>query len=222
MTGYKLKTGTEEDWSRLEAREQLRFEVEQKDIENAPVSPLHENLRHLRMRMKLKKQEMADLLEITPRTYYTYEEGARPIPSTTLVRLAVRTGVDLNKLLLGRSASANPQLVQSAIDDMFHIMKYLTREYPKMDMTDKLEVARFSVSFDWQGWPRLHPDMIRDAVKMVTRYRFHPEDLPAPPDPEHYGEDTERYQEDEAIWQAMVDEDLGPMQEEHPTNDSSR
>lgn len=213
MSDYKLLARTEDEWAKLEAEEQRRFELERMEIANAPDSPLHENLRKLRERMNLKKQEMAKIMEVTPRTYYTYEEGARSIPSNTLIKLAVRTGVDLNTLLLGRSGTTDRNLIQSAIADLVKITDFLKVAYPKMDGKTAMKVAKFSVTFDWQGWPRLHPDMIRDAVRMVTRYRFHPEDLPAPPFWEHYGEDQALYEENMAAWQAMVDEDFPPAEE---------
>lgn len=220
MAGYTLGTRTRGDWAGLDADEQRLLEREQMEIENAPNSPLHENLRKLRERLNLKKQEMAEILDVTARTYYTYEEGARSIPSSTLVKLATRTGVDLNTLLLGRSVTADSRLVNSAIDDMVKVMDFLEKDYPEMDMKTAAKVARFSVTFDWQGWPRLHPEIIRDAVRMVTRYRFHPEDLPAPPFWEHYGEDQARSEEDMLAWQAMVDEDLPPKPDDAPETDN--
>jgi hypothetical protein len=54
----------------------------------------------------------------------------------------------------------------------------------------------------------MHPDIIRDFVKIVTRYKFHPEDLPAPPLHEDYGDDLEGWERDMAEWQRIVDEDF--------------
>ena len=224
MPDYKLRARTADEWAKLEAEEQRRMDLEQMEITNAPDSPLHENLRKLRERLNLKKQEMAEIMDVTPRTYYAYEEGARSIPSNTLVKLAARTGVDLNTLLLGRSGTVDRNLVQSAIDDMVKIAGFLKKNYPDMDMSTAIKVARFSVTFDWQGWPRLHPEIIRDAVRMVARYRFHPEDLPAPPFWERYGEDQALYEENMAAWQAMVDEDFPPAEEvdeEFPSTEES-
>lgn len=178
---------------------------------HSPVSPLHENLRTLRINRQLKKQDMADLMGITPRTYYTYESGARPVPSNSLARLATMIDVDLDMLLMGRSLKPTPQIIESAIDDLMKILEFLDREYPTMDWKTRMKVARHAVMADTGDWPRVDPEMIRGSVKVLTRYKFHPENLPQPPNPDDYRDDDRPhgYERDMTAWQAIVDEDLG-------------
>jgi hypothetical protein len=111
-----------------------------------------------------------------------------------LIRLAIVSGAYLNELLLGRSAPTDLQAVRCAVDDLMLIIKFLGTEYPEMDEPTRTEVARFAVSTDWQGTSRMHPSVIRDAVRMVTRYRFHPEDIPAPPFWEDYAGKKDQYE----------------------------
>jgi transcriptional regulator with XRE-family HTH domain len=168
----------------------------------------------LREKLGLQKNEMAELLGVTSRTYYAYERGLRPIPSTTLVKLAMVTGADLNEILLGRPARTNFETVRHAVDDLMSIRAYLVSEYPEMDEPTRTKVARFAVTTDWQGWSRMHPSVIRDAVRMVTCYRFHPEDIPAPPYWEEYEGRTDEYEEAMTEWQAKIDRDFPPQDEE--------
>lgn len=146
-----------------------------------PTGTIHQNLQKYRKSMRLKKKEMAEIMEITPRTYYAYETGARPIPTPCVVRLAILTGGDLNEMLLGRPATPKSETIESAISDFVAVMCFLDLEYEDMDTKIKADIARLVVSTDWHGLPRMHPEMIRDAVRLVTKYRFHPENLPAPP-----------------------------------------
>ncbi|MCG7572525.1 helix-turn-helix transcriptional regulator [Phaeobacter sp. CNT1-3] len=208
MPTFKLKPEKTATNAMIEARVNKLGEFEDGCVRNAPSSPLHVNLRTLREKLDLQKNEMAELIKVTPRTYYAYEQGLRPIPSGTLIRLAIVTGADMNQILLGRAAPTNLDTVRSAVDDMMLIIKFLATEYPDMDLQTRQEVSRFAVTTDWQGWSRMHPSVIRDAVRLVTRYRFHPEDIPPPPFHEDYGNDQEQWERDMAEWQRIVDEDL--------------
>lgn len=143
--------------------------------------PIHQNLRKYRKSMRLQKKRMAELMEVTPRSYYAYEAGTRPIPTPCAVRLAILTDGDLNEILLGRPASPKAEAIESAISDFVTIMCFLDVEYEDMDTKTKADIARLLVSTDWDGIPRMDPGMIRDAVKLATGYRYHPEDVPAPP-----------------------------------------
>lgn len=176
---------------------------------HGPDLPLHQNLRRFRIRKGLKKQEIAEMMGVTARSYYAYEEGQRPVPSDALAKLATMTEADLNEIVMGRTARDDLQTIRAAIDDMMLIMKYLVTEYPAMDMKTRLEVARHAVSADTGDWPRTHPEMVQGSVKIITRYRFHPEELPPPPDPDRYEDNPELYERKQAEWQVMVDEDLG-------------
>lgn len=148
---------------------------------------------------------------ITPRTYYTYENGARPVPSDALVRLATMIDVDLDLLLMGRSLRPTPQIIESALDDFLAVIRYLNSKYPTMDGKTQIEVARHAVTGDPGDWSRTDPEIIRGSVSALTRYKFHPEDLPSPPNPDYYRDDEwpHKYEQDMAAWQAIVDEDFG-------------
>lgn len=208
MTPFKLKPKISATIAMMEARRDKLRELEEGCVRNVPTSPLHTNLQALREKLNLKKNEMAELMDVTSRTYYAYEQGLRPIPSTTLIKLATATGADLNEILLGRSAPTDLQAVRCAVDDLMLIMKFLGVEYPEMDMQTRLEVSRFAVTTDWQGWSCMHPSIIRDAVRIVTRYRFHPEDLPPPPFWKDYGGEHNQYEEAMRAWQVKIGEDF--------------
>lgn len=149
---------------------------------------------------------MAELMKVTSRTYYAYEQGVRPVPSDTLTRLAIVTGADMNEILLGHAAPTDLNTIRYAVDDLMLIVKFLSTEYPEMDIPTRMEVARFAVTTDWQGWSRMHPSIIRDAVRMVTRYRFHPEDIPAPPNWEDFAGRQGQYDTAMEEWQSEIDE----------------
>lgn len=207
---YVLKERSEAEISKIEEDELRRRELEQIEIENAPDGKVHENLKKFRERKGLKKTEIAALMEITPRTYFSYEAGKNPIPSSALVKLATFTGVDMNEILMGRPARTDYAAIKSAFDDLTDIISFLENEYPTMTARTRLRIAKFHVSTDWHPWPRMHPDTIRESVRIKTRYRFHSEDLPAPPYWENYGDNQDLLEEAEAAWQATVDEDFGP------------
>jgi transcriptional regulator with XRE-family HTH domain len=208
LAKFRLRSENTATKKKNAARNDKLQELEEGYVRNSPTSPLHTNLCALRKKLKLQKNEMAQLMEVALRTYYAYEQGLRPIPSTKLIRLAVVSGVDLNELLLGRSAPTDLQAVRCAVDDLMLIIKFLGTEYPEMDEPTRTKVARVAVSTDWQGWSRMHPSIIRDAVRMVTRYRFHPEDMPAPPYWEDFGESREQYEAAMEAWQSKTDEDF--------------
>jgi transcriptional regulator with XRE-family HTH domain len=182
---------------------------------------VHENLRRFRKTRRLQQKEIAALMEVTSRTYRDYEKGIRPVPSDALVRLAVLTGGDLNEILLGRPAETRPETVEGALNDYYVILRFLSVEYPDMDLVTSADIARFALIHDWQGMPRVHPEVIRDAVRMKTRYRFHPEDIPAPPFWEDYGDDQDLFEEHTAEWQRQVDEDRGAHPEDAEGDDDA-
>lgn len=206
MSAFRLKSKNTATNRMVTAKLDKLGDYREGYVRNAPSSPVHANVQALRERLKLQKNEMAELLEVTARTYYAYERGLRPIPSTTLVRLAMVTGADLNEVLLGHPAPTDFDAVRCAVDDLILIKKYLSNEYPEMDEQTRTKVARLAVTTDWQGWSRMHPSIIRDAVRMVTRYRFHPEDLREPPFWKDYGENSDLYEKAMEAWQAEVDQ----------------
>lgn len=190
-----------------ENEEELERHREDARLSATPSNAVHENLRRFRIARNLKKQEMASKMEVTTRSYYDYEQGTRAIPSDALVRLAILTGGDLNEILLGSPATPRPETINSAISDFCVVLNFLGSEYPEMDVHTRMRVARFVLTYDWQGLPRVHPGVIRDAVRLTTKYRYHPEDIPAPPFWEDY-EDQDQFDQDMADWQARVEEGL--------------
>ncbi len=170
---------------------------------------VHENLRKFRLKRKLKKHEMATLMEVTPRTYYSYEEGKRSIPSDALAKLAVRTGGDLNVILLGRPAEVTSETATAILNEFRAALKYLDARYSDMkpETKGKIAYAHAAKKFGRDVMPEAHD--LTDTVKIVTGYRT--VGFPAPPFWEDYGDDQEQYEKDDAAWQAMVDEELGTI-----------
>ncbi|GFE64361.1 helix-turn-helix domain-containing protein [Litoreibacter roseus] len=209
MSNYKFMKRSKSDLAAAEAELEADREQEAEQMRFGPAGSVHANLKQFRIRNGYKKQDLAQIMEITPRTYYAYEEGKRAIPSTALVKLAALTRCDLNEILLGRPAPSNQQSIRKSVDDLNATIEFLHAAYPKMDLATRLEVACFVVKSDWQNTVRMHPENIREAVKVITRYRFHPEELHAPPCREDFDERQDLYEEAMAEWEGIVEEDIG-------------
>lgn len=167
----------------------------------------HENLEAFRKKRKLKKSEMADIMGVSSRSYYMYETGKRAIPSSALVQLEAFTGADLNEVLLGGSKAPKLDEIRFVVDEAIKALCFLGHKYEDMPMKIKREVI--DKMFAWQpDGVRAKPSDIINAVKSVTRYKFHPEDLKAPPFREDYGDDQGSYERDMAVWDKMVAEDF--------------
>ena len=169
-----------------------------------PARPVHENLRHYRLAEGLKKSEMAALMQVTARTYYGYEQGDRPIPSDALVQLGIFRGADLNQVLLGQGRETDVEAADRILSELFKIMDYLANEYQEMDGESARSVAGIVIKLRRDGLPRLHPEVIKDAVRIATGYRYHPEDVPAPPDEEQYDGDDAAFEAAYTDWQYAV------------------
>ena len=211
MAEFRFGSKSKAEEAAAELEMQLESERQDFEMRYGQLGSVHENLRQFRIRKGYKKQEMAAIMEITPRTYYIYEKGERAIPSTALVKLAALTRCDLNEILMGRLAPSNEQTTHRTVDDLNTTIDYLKHIYPKMDLATRLEVACFVVKNDWQGTKRMQPSNIREAVKVITRYRFHPEGLSAPPHWADYGEHQDLYEKADAEWNRIVEEDFGPL-----------
>ncbi|GFE50865.1 hypothetical protein So717_26180 [Roseobacter cerasinus] len=168
---------------------------------------VHENLEAFRKKRKFKKSEMAEMMGVSSRSYYMYETGKRAIPSSALVQLEAFTGADLNEVLLGGSKAPNLDAIRFVVDEAIKALCFLGHKYESMPMKTKRAVI--DKMFAWQtDGVRARPSDIVDAVRSVTRYKYHPEDLPAPPFCEDYGEDQESYERDTVAWDKMVAEDM--------------
>lgn len=208
MSTYKFKKRSKSELAAAEAELEMDREREDEQMRFGPVGSVHTNLKQFRIRNGYKKQDLAQIMEITPRTYYAYEEGKRAIPSTALVKLAALTRCDLNEILLGRPAPSNQKSIQKSVDDLNATIEFLHAAYPKMDLATRLEVACFVVKSDWQNTMRMQPENIREAVRVVTRYRFHPEELHAPPHWEDFDKQQETYEGAMAEWESIVEGDI--------------
>ena len=209
MSGFRLpQSGSPKEIAQAEEEEARRQDREFMVQTYSPRRGANENLRAFRMRHKLKMKDAASMMEVTARTYSDYEKGIRPIPSHALIKFAILTGGDLNEILLGRPSITKPEGFGKVVDEFLSILSFLNFKYPDMSMNVRIEVARCIFKTDWRGMPHTHPEVIRDAVRITTRYQFHPEDIPAPPFWENY-DDLKKYADDTAAWQKMVDEDRG-------------
>lgn len=143
-------------------------------------------------------------MDVTPRAYFAYENGDRAIPSVALQKLAERAGCDVHQILLGRPAPTQHVAVQTAIGELRATIEFLGSAYPNMDLPTRLKVACYLVENEWENQPRMHPGTIHDAVRTTTRFRFFPEELPPPPDWEHY-ENEDAFESDMAEWNKMAE-----------------
>lgn len=221
MSAYKLTKQTEEECAAADAEQSAEYEREEDDRRKGQHGTVHANLRRFRIRSGYKKQEMAQLMEVTERSYYDYEAGKRSIPSSALVKLAILTGADLNEILLGRLALTNQQTIENTVKELNSAVEFLGVKYPEMDLATRLKVASFFARYDWQNTVRLHPDNIKEAVKVVTGSRFHPEGIRPPPAFEDFGERQDLYNEALEAWERMVRENLGDEALDYDEDDSS-
>lgn len=67
------------------------------------VNIIFTNIEAERARLGLSKEEISNILVITPKTYYNWIYGITPIPSTKLVKLAKLFNVSLDYLLETRA-----------------------------------------------------------------------------------------------------------------------
>lgn len=207
MTTFRLpddpRTPEERD-----ADEQAEFQqmLDDQTLAEALSVKVHKNLEAFRKKKNFKKSEMAEIMGVSARSYYMYETGKRPIPSSALVQLEAFTGADLNEVLLGGSKAPKHDEIKFVVDEAIKALCFLGYNYKDMPMATKRDVI--DKMFQWQRrGERARPDDIVEAVKSVTRYKYHQDELPAPPFREDYGDDQEGYDHDIAEWEKIAAED---------------
>lgn len=196
---------------------EMQAMIDEQTLAEALSVRVHENLEAFRKKRKYKKSDMAEMMGVSTRSYYMYETGKRPIPSSALVQLEAFTGADLNEVLLGGSKAPKHDEIKFVVDEAIKALCFLGYNYKDMPMTTKREVI--DKMFMWQRkGERARPDDIVEAVKSVTRYKYHQEDLPAPPFWEDYGADQDAYERDMAAWDKMIAEDCPPDGDDSETD----
>lgn len=168
---------------------------------------VNENLEAFRKARKFKKAEMAEMMGVSARSYYMYETGKRAIPSSALVRLEAFTGADLNLVLLGEAKAPKLDAIKFVIDEAIKALCFLGYKYENMPMETKRAVIDRMFERQPDG-VKARPDDIIGAVRSVTRYKYHPEDLPAPPLWESYMGDHRAYERDMAERDKIIAEDF--------------
>lgn len=190
--------------------EEAQLQFEQDALQQALSTKPHINLQKFRVSRKFKKSEMAQMMGVSAKSYYLYETGKRAIPSTALVQLEAFTGADLNEVMLGAPKIPKHDRTKHIVDEAIKALCFLGREYKDMPMQTKRLVV--DEVFRWlRDMEKASPNDIIEAVKTVTRHKYHQENLPAPPFWEDYGDDEEAFHCDMAEWEKMVEEDLGPL-----------
>lgn len=166
----------------------------------------HANLERFRKKRGFTKTEMAEMMDITPRSYYAYESGKRSIPTEALVRLNMYTGVDLNEILTGRPSSEGYERVVSTT---IWMLRVLLTDYKGIPLSRQEKIINETIGYAQERGLTIDKRLVDDMVASEMVYKFHPENIPAPPDAEAYGEDQyEQYKRDEEAWQKHVDEGL--------------
>lgn len=133
---------------------------------------------------------MAEMMGVSAHSYYMYETGKRAIPSSALAQLEAFAGADLNEVILGGSKAPQDDRIKFIVDEAIKALCFLSENYEDMPVLTKRQVV--DEMFRWQrDGVRATPGDIADAVKMVTRYKYHHEDPPAPPFWEDYGDDQD-------------------------------
>ncbi|MFY1707163.1 helix-turn-helix domain-containing protein [Tritonibacter scottomollicae] len=166
----------------------------------------HANLERFRKKRCFTKTEMAEMMNVTPRSYYAYESGKRSIPTEALVRLNMYTGVDLNEILTGRPSSLGYERVVSAT---IWMLRVLLTDYKGIPLSRQEKIINETISYAQERGLTIDKRLVDEVVASKMVYKFHPENIPAPPDARAYGADQyEQYKRDEEAWQKHVDEGL--------------
>jgi len=209
MTKFKLEGLSDAEQSDFDQASEEYLQAQVAKMDETIETTVGQNLKRFRLRRKYKKQDMARFMKVAARTYYAYEEGQRAIPSDALVNLCDATDADLHLLLTGRRAYEDYQVVRAAMADAKLISDMLQNDYPDLDLSFHAKIANYVLTTNWGDLPRMHPDVIKDAVYEFTRFRYFPEHLPSPPWFEEYDGDRDRYERDVKAWQAAIDYNTG-------------
>jgi DNA-binding XRE family transcriptional regulator len=85
MPEFRFGAMSEQEEAAAELEMQLESERQADEIRHGQLGSVHENLRQFRIRNGFNKQSMAEIMDVTPRAYYSYEKGKRSINRFTQV-----------------------------------------------------------------------------------------------------------------------------------------
>lgn len=195
----------EEEERRIAAEDEAESINLARSLGILPEEP-HINLGRFRRRRGFKKTEMAEMMDVTPRSYYAYESGKRPIPTEALVRLNMHTGADLNEILTGRPSS---QMHDRIVSETISVLRVLMATYEGLPLHRAEKIIRETIRYAHGENQIIDKRLIDEMVAVEMRHKYHPENIPAPPFHEAYGEDQqEQFKRDEAEWHKSVEEGL--------------
>ncbi|GAA4227430.1 transcriptional regulator with XRE-family HTH domain [Sagittula marina] len=181
-------------------------EEEAKSQEEALAAALaaepHANLERFRRKRGFTKTEMAEMMDVTPRSYYAYESGKRSIPTEALVRLNMYTGVDLNEILTGRPSSEGYERVVSTT---IWMLRVLMTDYKGIPLSRQEKIISETICYAQEHGCTIDKRLVDEVVASEMVYKYHSENIPAPPDPQAYSDDQlKQYKEDQATWEARI------------------
>lgn len=201
---YKLKrAGRSIRQQEADIEAAFQSAMSEESLANALSVKVHENLEAFRTRRKFKKSDMAEMMGVSAKSYYMYETGKRPIPSSALVQLEAFTGADLNEVLLGVAKAPKHDRVKFIVEETIKALCFLGVNYEGMPLHTRRQVVE--EMFRRQKDDEMAtPSDIADAVKRVTRNNYSHIDLPEPPYLEDLRDDQEAYTSKMAEWEKMA------------------
>jgi transcriptional regulator with XRE-family HTH domain len=167
----------------------------------------HVNLARFRRERGFKKTEMAEMMGVTSRSYYSYESGNRPIPTEALIRLHLYTGVDLNEILLGKCGGLRDGKVDKIVSETFRLLRLLMLTYEGLPWGKAEKITRNTIVYALENSLKIDKRLADEMVGVEMVYKYHSEYIPIPPDPEGYSDELfEKYKADWLEWDRRVEE----------------
>lgn len=119
------------------------LEIEREAELNRNLSQMapHIGLKKVRHALGKTQIEMAGIMSVSRRSYIDYEHGAKPIPSTPIMRLKALYYIDLNKLFLGLEPDISQDYPTEIIASFRKVFQYFSQTYAEASPTDVMDMA---------------------------------------------------------------------------------
>lgn len=129
----------------------------------------HEGLKRLRKKQNKSQAEMAEVLNVSRRSYQDFEAGKRPIPSDAILALHAEFDCDLHELFTGRPVpiprKVRAGFVQVALDAVGALLQHYEGKSLSMD-----EIRRYATLVAELTPPGEAPEMLW-MLEMIARER---------------------------------------------------
>ncbi len=149
-------------------------------------------LKKLRLELKLSQEKMAEIADVTRRTYQAYERGENPIPSDVLCRLAATYSFDLHMLFSASAHADNLRVREDTAKLAAEVVLHLQDRFAEMPAHEAQHIAMEFVRSNKPGTP-VNKGTVYESIQLVTGGKHIPEEIPysavADWDPEDFATD---------------------------------